>query len=370
MAALIGALVLCLLALAPAAEARRAKIRGELDRPGYFVVALAADGKATRTRAKPRFALAPPAKTVTLQIRDRNGRYLGPLVVRGNRSRVIVGVRAGARLGKIRVLAAYARLLHAPPKKWLDTRRSAHARAGVPVGVGLRGVVRSSTRGRVGAGLDQDRDGIPGAFDLDDDGDLVLDLNERRGRGKRGGRHRGTTALTLESCPAPLCRGRLDVAASTIDDADTALIVAIAAAALAALSLLLQAGGALRRRRHRIEVEARLGLPIYQQGGGDWAVFVEVTNHTDQPVRWTSAALEMSDGRRMYLMQNPPGGELPVVLQPHESHQTWTRCRDLEEGGLDLTEPVVGAAKLDSGEVVRSTQRRLLSRSRAERLRR
>jgi hypothetical protein len=86
-------------------------------------------------------------------------------------------------------------------------------------------------------------------------------------------------------------------------------------------------------------------------------------------VRWTSASLEMSDGRRMYLMQNPPGGELPVVLQPHDAHQTWTRCRDLEEGGLDLTEPVVAAARLDSGEVVRSPQRRLLSLSRAERLR-
>jgi hypothetical protein len=365
----MGALVLCLLALAPSAEGRRARIRGELDRSGYTVVALAADGTATRTHGETGFALAPPAKTVTLQIRDRNGVYLGPLVVRGNRSRVIVGVRAGARLGKIRVLAKYARLVHAPRKKWLDTRRTARARDGVPVGVGLRGLVRARTRGPAGSGLDQDRDGIPGAFDIDDDGDLVLDVNESSARAKGGGRHHGTTALSLSACPAALCSGRLDVATSSFGDVDAALIIAIAAAALATMSLLLQAGGALRRRRHRIEVEVRLGLPIYQQGGGDWAVFVEVTNRTDQPVRWTSAALEMSDGRRMYLMQNPPGGELPVVLQPHETHQTWTRCRDLEEGGLDLNEPVVAAAKLDSGEVVRSPQRRLLSRSRAERLR-
>ena len=70
----------------------------------------------------------------------------------------------------------------------------------------------------------------------------------------------------------------------------------------------------------------------------------------------------------MYLMQYPPGGELPVVLQPHDSHQTWIACADLERSGLDLTEPVVAAAKLDSGEVLRSPQRRLLSRSLAERL--
>jgi hypothetical protein len=361
--------VLCLLALAPPAEGRRAKIRGHLDRSGYTVVALAADGAATRTNGKVGFALAPPAKTVTLQIRDRSGVYLGPLVVRGNRSRVVLGVRAGARLGKIRVLAKYARLVHAPRKKWLDTGRTARARAGVPLGAGLRGLVPGRADGPSGPGLDRDRDGIPGAFDIDDDGDLVLDVHESSARAKGGGRHPGTTALSLPACPAALCSGRLDVAASSFGDVDAALIVAIAAAALATFSLLLQAGGAVRRRRHRIEVEVRLGLPIYQQGGGDWAVFVEVTNRTDQPVRWTSASLEMADGRRMYLMQNPPGGELPVVLQPHEAHQTWTRCRDLEEGGLDLTEPVVAAARLDSGEVVRSPQRRLLSRSRAERLR-
>jgi hypothetical protein len=368
-AALIGALVLCLLALAPPAQGRRAKLRGELDRSGYTVVALAPNGETTRTHREARFTLVPPARTVTLQIRDRDGVYVGPLVARGNGSRVILGVRAGAKLGKIRVLAGYARPAHATPRKWLDPRYAARARGGVPVGARLRGLVRSRPIGPAGVGRDQDRDGIPGAFDIDDDGDLLLDVNEPRARSGSGKRRKGTTALALDGCPALLCRGRLDVAASSFSYEGVALIVAIGAAVLAALSLLLQAGGALRRRRHRIEVEVRLGLPIYQQGGGDWAVFVEVTNHTDQPVRWTSAALEMSDGRRMYLMQHPPGGELPVVLQPHEAHQTWTRCRDLEDGGLDLTEPVVAAAKLDSGEVVRSPQRRLLSRSRAERLR-
>jgi hypothetical protein len=68
-------------------------------------------------------------------------------------------------------------------------------------------------------------------------------------------------------------------------------------------------------------------------------------------------------------MQQHPGGELPAVLQPHESHHTWTRCSDLEAAGLDLAEPVVGTAKLDTGEILRSPRRRLLSRSVARRWR-
>jgi hypothetical protein len=280
----------------------------------------------------------------------------------------VLGVRAGAKLGRIRLLSGYARPVKELKKKWLDTRLTARARSGAPIGVGLRGLVRSRASGPAGAGRDQDRDGIPGAFDIDDDGDLVLDLNEARAHGKRTGRPAGARPLSLAACPMLLCRGRLDVAASSVAKVDAALIVAIVAAALATASLLLQAGSALRRRRRRVTVEVRLGLPIYKEGGGDWAVFVEVTNNTDQPVRWTSAELEMPDGRRMYLMQHPPGGELPVVLQPHDSHQTWIRCRDLEQMGLDLTEPIVAAAKLDSGDVLRSERRRLASRPLAERL--
>ena len=124
-----------------------------------------------------------------------------------------------------------------------------------------------------------------------------------------------------------------------------------------------------RRRAKRPAVDLRLGLPIYQQGGGDWAIFIEVVNRTDHPVRWVSAALELSEGRRLYLMQPPPGGELPAVLQPHDSHQTWTPCHELERAGLDLSDRVVAIAKLDSGEQLRSPRRRLVPRSR-RRLRR
>ena len=122
------------------------------------------------------------------------------------------------------------------------------------------------------------------------------------------------------------------------------------------------AGRRTFRRRRAIEVETRLGLPVYTQGAGRWAVFIEVFNRTDHPVRWVSTALETKDGRIFYLMEHPPGGELPAVVQPHDSHHTWVDCHELERQGLALEEPVVAAAKLATGEIYRSPAKRLATR--------
>jgi hypothetical protein len=75
-----------------------------------------------------------------------------------------------------------------------------------------------------------------------------------------------------------------------------------------------------------------------------------------------SAALEMKDGRIFYLMEYPTGGELPVVIQPQDSHHTWVDCQELERQGMALDEPVVAAAKLATGETYRSAGRRLAGR--------
>jgi hypothetical protein len=297
----------CLLAAAPASGARLRPITGKLDRSGLTVVALAPDGRTSTARAKPRFRVVPKARTVTLRLRDRGGRVLGPVVVEGRGSRVTLGVRAGARLGRIELRTGYARVRGRLPRRAVN--RAVSAPLPGPI---QEGAVGGSTPARVEAV----------SRSTDDD-----------------------------------------------DDADIALGVAIAAAVIAAASLAWQLLALRRRRRGRIEVQVRLGLPIYPQGGGDWAVFVEVLNRTDHPVRWVSSALELSDGLRLYLMQHPPGGELPAVLKPNDSHQTWAPCHVLEQGGLQLTEPVVGTVKLDTGEVVRSARRRLVSRSRAKRFR-
>jgi hypothetical protein len=226
--------------------------------------------------------------------------------------------------------------------------------------------VRGRARGRTGPGRDPDRDGIPSKFDVDDNGDLVLDVRQRPAA-PGGGLAPAPGALTLGACPVAVCSGSITSGISDADRADVALIVAIVAAALALLSVAWQLLTARRSRKRRVEVDVRLGLPIYQQGGGHWAVFIEVLNHTDHPVRWVSAALELADGKRLYLMQQPPGGDLPAVLQPHDSHQTWTPVHELERAGLDLAQHVVGIVKLDSGETLRSPRHRLVSRAAARR---
>jgi hypothetical protein len=362
-AALAGVLGACLL-LPAGAEAAEAPITGKLDRRGLSVVALGPQGRATHARAQPGFRIVPPAPRVTLHLRDRRGRYRGPVVVAGKGARVILGVRAGTRLGRIEVRDGYARVTRRLRGGSANRRGIARARKGVPLGVGSSGWVRTRARGAHAPGRDPDRDGIPDRFDVDDDGDLVLDVREPGQASLPAARRTSLSGLPLGACPAAVCSGTVSVDLSDADRADVALIVAIAAALLSATALALQLLASRRRRAKRPQMDLRLGLPIYQQGGGDWAVFIEVLNHTDHPVRWVSAALELSDGRRLYLMQQPPGGELPAVLQPHDSHQTWTPVRELERAGLDLSEPVMAIAKLDSGELLRSPRRRLVSRSR------
>ena len=359
---LAGALALALvLVVPPAAQARQPAIEGRLA-ASYTVVALAPDG---RTRivedVRGSFKLVPPARTVTLHLLGSNGRYLGPLVVRGQGRRAVVRVRAGAQLGTLRVEDGYARPGRKVPARRLGRGRAAKARGGVPIGTGLLGRVRTRATGPAGTGRDRDLDGIPGRYDVDDDGDLVLDTRERRAA------RRGASGLAATgepgACAEPLCTETAAVKVAGLDETETAFAVAVLAAVLSLASLAWQIVAALgRRRRRAIEVEVRLGLPVYSQGAGRWAVFIEVFNRTDHPVRWVTAALEMKDGRIFYLMEHPPGGELPAVIQPHDSHHTWVDCHELERQGLALDEPVIGAAKVATGEIYRAPAKRLAGR--------
>jgi len=352
--------VLALLGCAPSAAARRPPIEGRVAGSGYVVVALAPDGSSRAARARREFSVVPPARTVTLHLRGRDDVYLGPIVVAGRGKRAVVRVRPGARLGTIAVHGSYGRTRSAPRGRWRGRGPTVRANAGIPIGAGRLGLVRSTPRGPVGPGHDRDADGIPGLWDVDDDGDLRPDTSERRA-GARGSGLRSAGGLV--ACVEPVCSGRLSLGASSLNDIDTELWIALGAALLAAASLGWQLGSAFgRRRRERIHVEARLGLPVYSQGGGRWAIFIEITNGSEYPVRWVSASLELRDGRTLYLMDHPPGGELPAVVQPHDSHHTWVDCAELERQGVDLRQPVAATAKMATGEVYRSRPRRLVGR--------
>jgi hypothetical protein len=178
------ALLVLVLGVPTSATAKRKAITGELTEPGLTVIALAASGKARTDRAPDgTFALRPPAQEVTLHLRARNGSYAGPIVVGGREhgKRAIVGLEAGAKLGKVEFSAegGYAKVSKSLPKRAVDDQRQARAKNGIPIGAGNFGRVRSKPPRDSVVG-DTDFDGIPDTLDIDDDGDLILDDYDRR----------------------------------------------------------------------------------------------------------------------------------------------------------------------------------------------
>jgi hypothetical protein len=170
---------------APSAAAPK-PITGKLSKPGYTLIALATDGTGKAVRAgRGRFTVAAPASRVTLHLRAPNGVYAGPIVVRPAAAgrRAIVGLKAGARLGGIRIRRGHAKVARRLARKWVDATRTARARRGVPIGVGVFGRVRSRPPGSFENPRrpeDLDTDGVPNVLDIDDDGDLVLDKIDGR----------------------------------------------------------------------------------------------------------------------------------------------------------------------------------------------
>jgi hypothetical protein len=180
-ASCVGAFLLAILATSGPASAAPKPITGKLSKPGYTVIALAPNGRATAVRASQgRFRLRPPARSVTLHLRAPNGVYAGPIVVGRSMKgrRAIVGIKAGARLGRVSVRGGYARVARRLPQRWVDARRTARARRGVPIGARAFGRVLSQPPRNPIPG-DSDFDGVPDPLDIDDDGDLILDSLDR-----------------------------------------------------------------------------------------------------------------------------------------------------------------------------------------------
>jgi hypothetical protein len=173
----MGALLTGLAVAAAAAPAEQPPITGTLSVPGYTVMALAADGQVTTAPAPTgRFRIVPPAARVTLQLRAPDGTYAGPVVVGPPANHVVVGVKAGAVLGRIAFnpRLGYATARRVAPR-WLDRTRWARTRGDVePFGVRSMGRELAAPLKHPPLG-DTDADGVPDVFDVDDDGDLILD---------------------------------------------------------------------------------------------------------------------------------------------------------------------------------------------------
>ncbi|MFN8121019.1 MAG: thrombospondin type 3 repeat-containing protein [Thermoleophilia bacterium] len=175
---LAGAALACTLTAATAASAAPAPVTGTVP-AGHRLVALSYTGAVTAAaRSKGRVTLIPPAKTFTLHLIGPKGRYAGPVVVgKGPKGTTVMGVRAGAKLGVIRKVKGV--WVATPSTLSTDRSRTANARSGVPLGAKALGLVRSTPKGLSGPGRDLDRDGVPGAYDIDDDGDRILDNLDR-----------------------------------------------------------------------------------------------------------------------------------------------------------------------------------------------
>lgn len=163
---------------AATADAASKPITGKLSKSGYRVVATTAEGKSKTVLAKGgTFSIVPAGNVVVLNLVDAKGHYAGPVVVGIAGKKVVFGVKAGAKLGSIKIGTGLATAKAA--KKDLVPAAAAAATKGKPSGVGRSGLVKGKATGKSGQGRDQDGDGIIGAFDIDDDGDLVIDNLDR-----------------------------------------------------------------------------------------------------------------------------------------------------------------------------------------------
>ena len=172
---------LALLVASASATAAPKRITGKLSKRSYTVIAVAADGEGKTVRANPRFKLRPPARRVSLQLWGRDGFYAGPVVVEKRKhGRVaILGVKAGAKLGRVKVNKRKGYATARPARKWIDPSRKARARRGVPIGARNFGLVRAKVPRRSPPG-DRDRDGVTDLLDIDANGNLLIDQYEGR----------------------------------------------------------------------------------------------------------------------------------------------------------------------------------------------
>lgn len=182
MATLVVAIFVSL-SIAPLAHAASKPIKVVAPK-GYTVIALGTNGKAASVKGKGvKVSLNARATEVTLHLVASDGVYAGPVVFgQSARNRVVMGVRAGTDVGRLKVNAATGMAAPARKLKKSDLANSitAKAQGGVPIGANNKyGLVKSQSSGTSKQGNDVDHDGVPGAFDIDVNGNLILNNQDR-----------------------------------------------------------------------------------------------------------------------------------------------------------------------------------------------
>ena len=152
-------------------------VSGRLSTGGYKIAAVGFNGKMAVSGHR-QFSFRAPESDYTLQLLAVKGRYGGPVVIGGTKSRVELGLKGSVKLGTIDIVAkrGYGHTAKAVPNADIVTSRWAYAKDGIPIGNGLNlGLVRSrGTGGGTGAGGDEAHVGIPNEFDIAVPGTLTL----------------------------------------------------------------------------------------------------------------------------------------------------------------------------------------------------
>ena len=184
-----------LAALASAASASAATLSGTLSGgKGTSIVVVQSSGKGKKTliTAKSGAFKVTGVKLAgaTVQIVADDGTYLGPIVLGGAKSKAYETIKGTANLslGTIKQKTDYGVTTSVPSSRMFTTSAyTVAAKSGRPVGAGKFGRVKvgngkSALKGYDGVGYDTDLDGVPNVFDVDDNGNLILDNVDRTGR--------------------------------------------------------------------------------------------------------------------------------------------------------------------------------------------
>jgi hypothetical protein len=190
--AAVSMLIALTILLIAAGSAAAATVSGVLKNgAGIQLILVQANGtakQATIAKASGAFTIR-NAKLAgaSLNLVRADGSYLGPIVLKASGAKAYCTIKGSANLkiGTATLKSGYA-LVKTMPKGRFDTRPAYTAKAvrGKPIGAGKLGRVATGVPGGLrGPGGDLDRDGIVGAFDIDVNGNLILDNIDRTGRG-------------------------------------------------------------------------------------------------------------------------------------------------------------------------------------------
>lgn len=199
-----------------AAPATAATVSGTLKSgKGYTIVVVQSNGQAKKlkvTSSKGTFKVTGVTLSgASLNLISATGHYWGPVVLAGSGSKVYETIKGSGNLALGTVTRKTGYAVAVAPKARYQTSAAYTVKAGKgkPVGASTLGRVMvgngtSTLAGYSGAGKDADLDGIPGAFDIDDNGNLILDNVDRSGRaGKRLMLVRAFGPELRDICPTP-----------------------------------------------------------------------------------------------------------------------------------------------------------------------